>query len=182
VWRGQVAEPTLPESVARVLHRTGVDPNLVWLEITETTLMRDAESAESVLHALTALGVHLSVDDFGTGYSSMTYLKRFPVEALKVDRSFVEGLGRKTEATAICTAVVSLAHALGMRAVAEGVESNEQLASLRTLGCELAQGYLFGKPAPADRFAIRARRRKRVANPATIIATDEVAPVGNALS
>src|SRR5262249_49256895 len=168
VWRGQVAEPTLPESVARVLHRTGVDPSLVWLEITETALTRDAESAVSVLQALTALGVHLSVDDFGTGYSSMTYLKRFPVEALKGDRSFIDGLGREPEATAICTAVVSLAHALGMRAVAEGVETPQQLASLRTLGCELAQGYLFGRPAPADRFAVRARPRSRVADTATI--------------
>jgi EAL domain-containing protein (putative c-di-GMP-specific phosphodiesterase class I) len=85
----------------------------------------------------------------------MTYLKRFPVESLKVDRSFVDGLGRETEATAICTAVVSLAHALGMGAVAEGVETPEQLAALRTLGCEFAQGYLFGKPAPADRFGFR---------------------------
>jgi diguanylate cyclase (GGDEF)-like protein/PAS domain S-box-containing protein len=178
----QLAEPTLPETVARVLHRTGVDPDRVWLEITESTLMRDAESAVSVLHALTALGVHLSVDDFGTGYSSMTYLKRFPVEALKVDRSFVDGLGRETEATAICTAIVSLAHALGMRAVAEGVETHEQLASLRTLGCELAQGYLFGRPAPADRFAVRARRRKRVAHAATIVAADAPEPVSNAVS
>jgi len=151
----QLAEATLPDTVAAVLERTRVDADLVWLEITESTLMRDAESAVSMLHSLTALGVHLAVDDFGTGYSSMTYLKRFPVESLKVDRSFVDGLGRETEATAICTAVVSLAHALGMRAVAEGVETPEQLASLRTLGCELAQGYLFGRPAPADRFAIR---------------------------
>jgi diguanylate cyclase len=136
----------------------------------------------SALPAPTALGVHLSVDDFGTGYSSMTYLKRFPVEALKVDRSFVDGLGRETEATAICTAIVSLAHALGMRAVAEGVETAEQLASLRTLGCELAQGYLFGRPAPPDRFAVRARRRKRLANPATIIAADAPDSVSDALS
>ncbi len=99
--------------------------------------------------------MHLAVDDFGTGYSSMTYLKRFPVESLKVDRSFVDGLGREPEATAICTAVVSLAHALGMGAVAEGVETPEQLAALRTLGCEFAQGFLFGRPAPADRFGFR---------------------------
>jgi EAL domain-containing protein (putative c-di-GMP-specific phosphodiesterase class I) len=84
--------------------------------------------------SLGAIGVAVQ-GDFGAGYSSMTYLKRFPVEALKVDRSFVDGLGRETEATAICTAVVSLAHALGMRAVAEGVERHDQLASLRTLGC-----------------------------------------------
>ena len=166
----QLAEPTLPETIAAVLKSTGVDPDLVWLEITESTLMRDAESAVSMLHALTALGVHLSVDDFGTGYSSMTYLKRFPVEALKVDRSFVDGLGTEPEATAICTAVVSLAHALGMRAVAEGVETPDQLASLRTLGCELAQGYLFGRPAPPDRFAIRSNKHRR-ASALTILHT-----------
>jgi diguanylate cyclase (GGDEF)-like protein/PAS domain S-box-containing protein len=170
----QLAEPTLPHTIASVLDRTHVDPNLVWLEITETTLMRDAESAVSILRALTALGVHLAVDDFGTGYSSMTYLKRFPVESLKVDRSFVDGLGREPEATAICTAVVSLAHALGMRAVAEGVETTDQLATLRTLGCELAQGYLFGKPAPADRFAVRSPARPRAESaPFAIVRQDD---------
>jgi len=148
----QLAEPGLPERVADVLRRTNVRPDSIWLEITENTLMRDAESTVTALVALRALGVHLSVDDFGTGYSSMTYLKRFPVEALKVDRSFVDGLGRETEDTAICTAVVSLAHALGLHAVAEGVETPEQLAELRTLGCELAQGYLFGRAQPAEHY------------------------------
>jgi EAL domain-containing protein (putative c-di-GMP-specific phosphodiesterase class I) len=138
-----------------VLGRTAINPAAVWLEITETTLMHDAESAVMTLGALRALGVHLSVDDFGTGYSSMSYLKRFPVESLKVDRSFIDGLGREPEDTAICTAVVSLAHALGLRAVAEGVETPEQLAELRTLGCELAQGYLFGRPAPAETWGAR---------------------------
>ena len=151
----QLAELSLPDTVAGVLERTGVDPNRVWLEITESTLMRDAESAVSMLYRLRDLGVHLAVDDFGTGYSSMTYLKRFPVDSLKVDRSFVDGLGRETEATAICTAVVSLAHALGMGAVAEGVETPQQLEALRALGCEFAQGYLFGKPAPAEHFGIK---------------------------
>jgi len=151
----QLAEPTLVDSVAAVLGHTGIDPRLVWLEITESTLMHDAESAVRTLSALRALGVHLSVDDFGTGYSSMTYLKRFPVESLKVDRSFIDGLGRDAEDSAICTAVVSLAHALGLRAVAEGVETPEQLAELRTLGCELAQGYLFGRPAPPDTWGAR---------------------------
>jgi EAL domain-containing protein (putative c-di-GMP-specific phosphodiesterase class I) len=107
------------------------------------------------LGKLRALGVHLSVDDFGTGYSSMTYLKRFPVEALKVDRSFVDGLGEESGDTAICTAVVSLAHALGLRAVAEGVETASQVAALRQLGCELAQGYLFGRPEPSETFGER---------------------------
>jgi len=104
--------------------------------------------------------VHLAVDDFGTGYSSMTYLKRFPVEALKVDRTFVDGIGRDPEDSAICTAVVSLAHALGLRAVAEGVETPEQLAELRTLGCELAQGYLFGRPAAPETFGDRPDERQ----------------------
>ena len=151
----QLAEPGLPDDVARVLHSTGINPESLWLEITENTLMRDAESAVRILGSLRSLGVRLAVDDFGTGYSSMSYLKRFPVEALKVDRTFVDGLGREPEDTAICTAVVSLAHALGLHAVAEGVETPEQLAELRTLGCELAQGYLFGKPAPADHFGER---------------------------
>jgi diguanylate cyclase (GGDEF)-like protein/PAS domain S-box-containing protein len=158
----QLAESTLTDEFAEVLHRTGVDPNAIWLEITESTLMRDAESAVVTLGKLRSLGVHLSVDDFGTGYSSMTYLKRFPVEALKVDRSFVDGLGEESGDTAICTAVVSLAHALGLRAVAEGVETASQMATLRQLGCELAQGYLFGRPEPADVYGERPDTRQWV--------------------
>jgi diguanylate cyclase (GGDEF)-like protein/PAS domain S-box-containing protein len=155
----QLAEPSLPDDVARVLRTTGLDGDSLWLEITESTLMRDAETAVTTLTALRALGANLAVDDFGTGYSSMSYLKRFPVQALKVDRTFVDGLGREPEDSAICTAVVTLAHALGLRAVAEGVETPEQLAELRTLGCELAQGFLFGKPAPAEEFGERPHER-----------------------
>jgi len=151
----QLAEPSLVDDVARVLHTTGIDPGALWLEITESTLMHDAEGAVRTLGSLRSIGVHLAVDDFGTGYSSMSYLKRFPVQALKVDRTFVNGLGRDPEDTAICTAVISLAHSLGLRAVAEGVETAEQLAELRTLGCELAQGYLFGRPQPADYYSDR---------------------------
>jgi len=145
----QLAEPSLPMEVARIIAETGVHPDSVWLEITETTLMHDAESAIGTLEALQAQGVHIAVDDFGTGYSSLSYLKRFPVEALKVDRTFVDGLGRDAEDTVIATACVSLAHALGLTAIAEGVESPAQLAELRTLGCELAQGFLFAAPASA---------------------------------
>jgi diguanylate cyclase (GGDEF)-like protein/PAS domain S-box-containing protein len=146
----QLAEPTLADDIARILERSGIDHDAVWLEITESTLMHDAESAISALRALRSLGVHLSVDDFGTGYSSLSYLKRFPVEALKVDRSFVDGLGREPGDTAIVTAVVTLAHALGLRAVAEGVETEVQVRELRALGCDLAQGYLFSTPKHAD--------------------------------
>ncbi|MFN8035270.1 MAG: EAL domain-containing protein [Acidimicrobiia bacterium] len=151
----QLSEPMLSDEVARIVARSGVQPGSVWLEITESTLARDAESTISVLRALRAQGVHLAVDDFGTGYSSMSYLKRFPVEALKIDRSFVDGLGRDPEDTAIVTATVSLAHALGLIAVAEGVESPIQIAELRTLGCEAAQGYLFGSPLPVDALGDR---------------------------
>jgi diguanylate cyclase (GGDEF)-like protein/PAS domain S-box-containing protein len=155
----QLAEPNLTEDVARVLAATDIDPDALWLEITESALMRDAETAVRTLGSLRTLGVRIAVDDFGTGYSSMSYLKRFPVQALKVDRTFVDGLGREPEDSAICTAVISLAHALGLRAIAEGVETPEQLAELRTLGCELAQGYLFGKPAPADEHGDRPDER-----------------------
>jgi len=151
----QLAEPTLPDDFARVLHATGVRPDAVWLELTESALMRDAESTIASLRALRALGVHLAVDDFGTGYSSMSYLKRFPVDSLKIDRTFVDGLGRDPEDSAICAAVVSLAHALEMRAVGEGIETAEQLAELRALGCEYGQGYLFGRPQDASMWGAR---------------------------
>jgi diguanylate cyclase (GGDEF)-like protein/PAS domain S-box-containing protein len=146
----QLAEPALPNDVARVLHHTGIPPSALWLEITESTLMRDAESALSALGALRALGVHLAVDDFGTGYSSLAYLERLPVEALKIDRSFTAGVGVRKDSTAIVGAVVGLARALHLSTVAEGIETTEQFRQLRAMGCELGQGYLFGPPRPAE--------------------------------
>jgi diguanylate cyclase (GGDEF)-like protein/PAS domain S-box-containing protein len=146
----QLAEPSLIDQVSRVVHDSGIMPGTLWLEITETALMHDTESATSALRALRGLGVHLAVDDFGTGYSSLSHLKRFPIEALKIDQSFVAGLARDPEDTAIVTAVVSLAHALGLSSTAEGVETAEQLAELRTLGCEHAQGHLFAEPLPPE--------------------------------
>jgi EAL domain-containing protein (putative c-di-GMP-specific phosphodiesterase class I) len=122
----------------------------VCFEITESTLMHDMERVIGVLHALRELGAYLSIDDFGTGFSSLSYLKRFPVEALKIDRSFVDGLGRNPEDSSIVRAVVELAHALGVAAVAEGVETPSQLAALRDIGCDFAQGYLLGRPLPPE--------------------------------
>jgi diguanylate cyclase (GGDEF)-like protein/PAS domain S-box-containing protein len=151
----QLAEPGLPDEVARILATTGVRPERVWLELTESALMRDGEATIASLSALRELGVQLAVDDFGTGYSSMAYLKRFPVSSLKIDRAFVDGLGHDPEDSAICEAVVSLAHSLGMQAVGEGVETPEQLAELRTLGCEYGQGYLFGRPQEASMWGNR---------------------------
>jgi diguanylate cyclase (GGDEF)-like protein len=153
----QLSEPSLPGEVERTLERSGLDPDLLWLEITETALMHDTESAASALRVLRGQGIHLAVDDFGTGYSSLTHLKGFPIEALKIDQSFVKGLGRDAEDTAIVTAVVSLAHALGLGATAEGVETPEQLASLRTLGCDHAQGHLFSEPQSAADLTERPR-------------------------
>jgi len=133
-----------------VLVSTGMDPDLIWLEITETALMVDVHTAETVLHRITGMGVHLTVDDFGTGYSSLTYLQRFPVEGLKIDKSFTDGLHRDPQADAICEGVVSLGRALGLKTVAEGIEDRIQLERLRAMGCPLGQGYLFGRPVPAD--------------------------------
>jgi diguanylate cyclase (GGDEF)-like protein/PAS domain S-box-containing protein len=146
----QLDDPALGQRVESTIFRTGVPADLVWLEITESALMRETSTAISTLRELRRIGVHLAIDDFGTGYSSLAYLKRFPVEALKIDRSFTDGLGTDPEDTTIVDAVISLAHALGLEAVAEGLETHEQLAELRRLGCDHAQGYLFGRPAPAD--------------------------------
>jgi len=122
----------------------------LWLEITETALLADVKSASAALRELRSLGLHLAVDDFGTGYSSLTYLRRFPVESIKIDRSFVSGLGLEADDTSIVGAVVQLGHALGLNVVAEGVESPLQLEHLRRLACDRAQGYLFSRPRPAS--------------------------------
>jgi len=136
--------------VGDALAEAGVPAGSLWLEITETALMTDVKAATVALRELRSIGLHLSVDDFGTGYSSLTYLKRFPVGAIKIDRSFVNGLGIDAEDSTIVEAVVNLGHSLGLRVVAEGVETPLQLSRLRELGCDLAQGYLFGRPRPAE--------------------------------
>ena len=146
----QVADRTLAKTVAGIIERTGIAPGAVVLELTENTLMQDTSSTIEALHALRSQGVHLSIDDFGTGYSSLSYLKRFPVESLKIDRSFIDGLGRESEDTSIVEAIIRLAHALELSAVAEGLETPTQLETLRTLGCDFAQGYLLGHPLPAE--------------------------------
>jgi EAL domain-containing protein (putative c-di-GMP-specific phosphodiesterase class I) len=131
-----------------VLDRTGLSPDQLGLDLTETTLMHEAEPALALLEALHELGVALALDDFGTGYSSLTYLHRFPVDVLKVDRSFVVNLGRDARTSTIVTGVTAMAHALGMVVVAEGVEASDQLASLRALGCDVAQGNFLAPPMP----------------------------------
>jgi CheY-like chemotaxis protein len=139
---------SLSELVASKLEDSGLDPGLLCLEITESVLMEDVTASRTVLQSLKELGVRLGIDDFGTGYSSLLYLRRFPVDFLKVDRSFVSGLGENSEDGAIVAGVLGLAHALGVGAIAEGVEQPEQADKLAGLGCELAQGYLWSKPLP----------------------------------
>jgi len=155
----QVAQPDLTARIRMILERTGLDPTMVELEITESVLMRDAEATMGVLRSLKALGVRLSVDDFGTGYSSLSYLRRYPVDTLKIDRSFVDGLRREAEDAAIVAAIQALADALGMTTVAEGVEEDVQLTALRGLGCTRAQGYLLSPPKPAEELASMLTRR-----------------------
>jgi diguanylate cyclase (GGDEF)-like protein len=145
----QFADPNLPDLVAGALQRVGATPSSLSLEITESTLMEHAEGTMVALHALKDLGVRLAIDDFGTGYSSLTYLKRFPIDVIKVDKSFVDGLGKDAGDEAIVATVVELAHTLGMQAVAEGVETDVQLGRLRELHCDAAQGFLFSRPVPA---------------------------------
>ena len=145
----QVAHAELVPTVARVLQDQGVPASWLALEITENVLISEAESPWNTLQALKKLGVTLMLDDFGTGYSSLSYLKRFPVDVLKIDRSFVDGVGSESEDSAIVKAVVRMARALELGVIAEGVETEGQVEALRELGCERAQGYLFGRPVPA---------------------------------
>jgi diguanylate cyclase (GGDEF)-like protein/PAS domain S-box-containing protein len=148
----QISHSDVAELLERTLRETGLDPALVELELTESVLMEQA--AMRTLVRLRELGVRLVLDDFGTGYSSLSYLKRFPIDALKIDREFIDGLGAEPEATAIVSAVLSMAQALELDVVAEGVETEAQLAWLRERGCGFAQGYLLGRPVPAAELAL----------------------------
>jgi diguanylate cyclase (GGDEF)-like protein/PAS domain S-box-containing protein len=145
----QVAHAELVPTVARVLGETGLDPARLGLEITENVLISEADSPWNTLHSLKRLGVKLMLDDFGTGYSSLAYLKRFPVDVVKIDQTFVDGLGEEAEDSAIVEAVIGMARTLDLGVIAEGVETADQAESLRQLGCERAQGFWFGRPRPA---------------------------------
>jgi EAL domain-containing protein (putative c-di-GMP-specific phosphodiesterase class I) len=148
----QIGQPDLLSQVVTILRETGIQPANLCLEITETTVMADAAASLEVLEKLRGLGVELAIDDFGTGYSSLSYLKRFPVDVLKVDRSFVDGLGTDPDDTAIVQAIMVLAHTLGLRVTAEGVETETQMRELLRLGCTRVQGYLFARPEAAGDF------------------------------
>ena len=148
----QIADPGLLVMIERVLEDTRLDPMSLRLEVTETALVEEGESSFTTLKRLKALGIGLVLDDFGTGFSSLGYLKRFPFDALKVDRSFIERLGEEPADTAIVGAVTGIADALGLKVVAEGVETEEQLEAARGLGCHYAQGFYFARPMPAEQL------------------------------
>ncbi len=146
----QFRHPELVEEVTAALSESGLDPSELSLEITESVMMEEQTSAKVILAALKNLGLTLVMDDFGNGFSSISYLKKFPVDVLKMDRSMVEGVNDSSEDAAIVSATISLAHALGLEAVAEGIETTEELEELHSLGCKFGQGYYWRKPCPAE--------------------------------
>jgi EAL domain-containing protein (putative c-di-GMP-specific phosphodiesterase class I) len=144
--------PHCLESVCATLRDAHLDAHHLELELTETVLLRNADATSSVLHALSFLGVRIAVDDFGTGYSSLSHLRQFPIDTLKVDRSFVQNIDTDIHDAAIVGAIIAMGQRLGLRVVAEGVETRELVALLQAQGCLEGQGFHFGHPLPAEAF------------------------------
>lgn len=149
----QFHQKTLQHSITQALEKAGLEPEYLELEVTESAIMSDAEDVLGTMKQLRDKGLELAIDDFGTGYSSLSYLKRFPVGKLKIDRSFIRDIHEDPDDAAISTAIISLARNLNLKTVAEGIETMPQLDFLRSHGCDQGQGYLFGKPVPAEQFA-----------------------------
>ena len=144
----QLREPELAHDVAEALERSGLKPEYLTIEMTESMLVDDSAATLSRLRALKSLGVRLAIDDFGTGYSSLGYLERFPVDLLKIDRAFIESIGRGSAESPLARAILGLGREPGMEVVAEGIETESQWTRLRELGCELGQGYYLARPLP----------------------------------
>ena len=154
----QFVQRNFPETVAQVLAETGLEPEVLEIEVTESLLMRDADGAAATLGKLKALGIQLAIDDFGTGYSSLSRLKEFPIDRLKIDRSFVRSVNTDLNDQAIASAVIAMAGSMNMRVVAEGVETSGQLDFLRAKHCDEIQGYFLSRPLPpeqAEDFLLR---------------------------
>ncbi len=158
----QLAHPAFTRDLTENLARTSLAPARLMLEVTESVLLEDTEEVLRVLGDVTQLGVRLAVDDFGTGYSMMSYVQRLPADVLKLDKSFVDPVGRDGSGTALAEVVIKFAEAVGMETIAEGVEHAHQAAALRALGCVSAQGYLFARPVPLHLLA------DAVAHPASV--------------
>lgn len=148
----QLDQPDVVETVAAIVGETGLPPSSLVLEMTESVLMENKPTTLAKMQGLVDLGVHLAIDDFGTGYSSLSYLRQFPIQILKIDRSFVSGVGKEgsDEESALVQAIIDLARTLKLRTVAEGIETETQLERLRAMGCDIGQGFLLAKPAPAE--------------------------------
>jgi EAL domain-containing protein (putative c-di-GMP-specific phosphodiesterase class I) len=149
----QFEHPDLARDTERVLQETGLDADNLLLEVREGAVMGDVWAASTILGRLKDLGVRLAIDDFGTGYSSLPHLNRLPVDFLKIDRSLIDGLEEDPEKQIAATAIVSLAHALGMSVIGEGVETSRQFAHLKRIGCDLLQGHYLGEPLPPEEAA-----------------------------
>jgi EAL domain-containing protein (putative c-di-GMP-specific phosphodiesterase class I) len=168
----QFLQRDLVETVAEALEKSGLEPRYLELEITESVVMENAAEAVVMLKELHDMGVGLSIDDFGTGYSSLNYLKRFPIHKLKIDQSFIRDICTGSEDAAIVQAIITLAHGLQLRVVAEGVERTDQLEFLRTLGNDEYQGFLYSKPLPAREMERRLSERMEVADRARLSGAD----------
>ena len=158
----QFQQPTFIADVANILKETNLDPRWLELELTESSIMKDPETAIEKLHELKLMGIKVAVDDFGTGYSSLNYLKRFPIDTLKIDKTFVSDVCRDPHDTAIVRAIINLGHALDLTVIAEGVETKEQLQYLSALECDVVQGFLFSKALPATAFEELLIEQRRV--------------------
>ena len=155
----QVAEPGYVAEVAQVLAAAGIEPSRLVLEFTEGVLMKDTDATMATMQAIKALGVRLAIDDFGTGYSSLSYVRRFPIDVLKIDRSFVASMADGPDETALMRSILNLSETLHLQTVAEGIEDAGQLSELQSLGADLGQGFLFAKPlAPEDVSALLTAR------------------------
>jgi EAL domain-containing protein (putative c-di-GMP-specific phosphodiesterase class I) len=158
----QFRQGNIVSMIRDALDEAGLEPRFLEVELTETTVMTDPEESIAILEKLSKMGVLVSVDDFGTGYSSMSYLRRFPIDKLKIDRSFINEVMSRPDDASIVRAIVSLAHSLRLKVVAEGVESTEQLDFLRKIGCDQYQGFHFSKALPASQFEALVRSKRPV--------------------
>ncbi len=156
----QFQQPNLTEEIAEALEETGLEAKYLELEITESNAMQNAENTIYTLRELKALGVRISMDDFGTGYSSLNYLKRFPIDTLKLDQSFVREITSSPTDAAIATAVISMAHTLNLKVIGEGVEKEDQFEFLQKQGCDYIQGYLFSPPLAVENLEAYLAERK----------------------
>ncbi|HEX3084932.1 MAG TPA: EAL domain-containing protein, partial [Pyrinomonadaceae bacterium] len=167
----QLRQKDFLDRLVETLSESRLDPTCVELELTETTIMENTEVAAQVLARIRQLGIKIAIDDFGTGYSSLSYLKQLPIDTVKLDQSFVKGANTDPDDAALVMAIVTLAHNLKLKVIAEGIETAEQLAFLRLLRCDEGQGYLFGKPMPAEVFesSLAGDSKREVGVPASLL-------------